>query len=242
MQGCTASGGLVWGRSRRSCDRRSAPADRRERLPFVAVLRDDTRGRCEGALDGSGGHKSAIARMTAHDERRLAVTASERSPHPVAGTRNQARLAAQLSMRRRVNEQDRLLAAYHQVDAAVARAQRKVEAIRADYERRLGAAHGTRREVVEQRTKVLAAVALALGDERAAEVLQLPISRVCSARRSVGAAPARRAGGIPPRSPARPPVRQGRSNAGTAPTDGPGAIPPDQALTSTSDVHAKLAP
>jgi len=117
----------------------------------------------------------------------------------VAGTRNQAQVAAQLRLRRQLDQHDRLLAAFYRADAAVARAQRKIEAIRNDYEERLRTAEAAHHDAVQARRDVLAAVALGLGDERAADVLELPVSRVRAARRSVGADRARRAVSNAPR-------------------------------------------
>jgi hypothetical protein len=138
----------------------------------------------------------------------------------VAGTRNQAHLTAQLRLRRQLGQHDRLVAAFFRADAAVGRTQRRIEAIRATYAQRLNSAEGARDLAVGARREVLAAVALELGDERAADVLELPVSRVRAARRGVGAERARRAGSqAPPGSDGRDLGDQSHSDAAA---DGPG--------------------
>jgi hypothetical protein len=102
----------------------------------------------------------------------------------MAGVRNQARLAAQLRLRREVARQDELVRAYFGAAAAVGRAERKLSAIRARCERRLREAEAGRDEMLQARADVLAEVALALGDQRAAEILELSLNRVRAARRS----------------------------------------------------------
>jgi hypothetical protein len=116
-------------------------------------------------------------------------------------------------LRRQLGQYDRLLAVFYRADVAVARTQRKIEAIRADYEQRLNSAEEARDLAVGARREVLAAVALELGDERAAGVLELPISRVRAARRGVGAERARRAvSHAPPRSDGRDRAEQSQSD------------------------------
>ena len=101
----------------------------------------------------------------------------------MGGTRNQARVAAQLRLRRHVDEHDRLLAAYYRAEETVVRAQRKVDGIRGEYESRLANAEAASAAALRAQAEALGAVARELGDDRAADVLQLPVSRVRGARR-----------------------------------------------------------
>ena len=102
----------------------------------------------------------------------------------MAGVRNQAKLAAQLRLRREVARQDELVRAYFGAEAAVGRAERKLSAIRSQCDRRLREAEAARDEMLRARTDVLVEMAIALGDQRAAEILELSLNRVRAARRS----------------------------------------------------------
>ena len=164
----------------------------------------------------------------------------------MAGTRNQARVSAQLRLRRQVEQHDRLVVAYYRADAAVAKAKHKIEGIRADYQGRLSEAEAARDEAVRKRSEVLAAVAVGLGDDQAAGILDLPVSRVRGARRSVGAARAGRAVSDRPRSARREPVEQAEQGPGTD-MSGPGGTGPQSTshavpvFTAAIEVHDEVS-
>jgi hypothetical protein len=102
----------------------------------------------------------------------------------MAGVRNQARVAAQLRLRRRVARQDELVRAYFAAEAAVQEAERKLATVRAQCEGRLRQAESARGDSARALSAVLAEVAAELGENRAAEILEVPLSRVRDARRS----------------------------------------------------------
>lgn len=102
----------------------------------------------------------------------------------MAGVRNQARLAAQLRLRRQVARQDELVRSYFAAEATVEQAERKLAAVRLQCESRLRRAESARDDSARALAAVLAEVAAELGEDRAAEILEVPLSRVRTARRS----------------------------------------------------------
>jgi hypothetical protein len=142
-------------------------------------------GRPTGATPGprrSRGDVHRFGRMTATISPAARCHRLREEPS-VGGTRNQARVAAQLRLRRHVDEHDRLLAAYYRAADTATRAQRRVDGSRGEYESRLANAEAACNAALRERAEALVAVARELGDDRAADVLQLPLSRVRGARR-----------------------------------------------------------
>jgi hypothetical protein len=93
-------------------------------------------------------------------------------------------LAAQLRLRRQMARQDELVSAYFRAGTVVERAESRLAAVRSQCEARLRAAQVAREVAAGAQLEALVALAAVLGDQGAAEVLELSLNRVRMARRA----------------------------------------------------------